>query len=130
LEIRYKKEQYSRSMSDAKSIEDIEVYKEALLLTREVFNLCKLVDLRKEYSLCDQVKRASISVCANISEGYGRRTRADFAQFLSISLGSCNEVLALLDIVKVNFPRVETSQLKERYKILSKRIFSFRRNLR
>ena len=117
-------------MADSKTIEDIEVYKEALLLTKEVFLLCKHADLLREYSLCDQIKRASISVCANISEGYGRRTKADFGQFLSISLGSCNEVLALLDIVKVNFPRIDTSQLKQRYKILSKRIFSFRRNLR
>ncbi|KKQ84223.1 MAG: S23 ribosomal protein [Candidatus Woesebacteria bacterium GW2011_GWB1_38_8] len=116
-------------MTDAKSIEDIEVYKESLLLTKEVFNLCKHYDLKREYSLCDQIKRASISVCANISEGYGRRTRADFSQFLSISLGSCNEVLALLDIVKINFPKIDTDLLKQRYKILSKRLFSFRRNL-
>lgn len=113
-----------------KSIEDIEVYKEALLLTREVFSLCRHSILKKEYSLCDQIKRASISVCANISEGYGRRTKADFSQFLSISLGSCNEVLALLDIIRINFPRIETAILRDRYKILSKRIFSFRRNLR
>lgn len=113
-----------------KSIEDIEVYKEALFLTREVFLLCKKSELRREYSLCDQIKRASISVCANISEGYGRRTKADFGQFLSISLGSCNEVLALVDIIEINFPRLETDSIKERYKILCKRLFSFRRNLK
>ncbi|KKQ94538.1 hypothetical protein A2865_02945 [Candidatus Woesebacteria bacterium RIFCSPHIGHO2_01_FULL_39_17] len=117
-------------MTEAKSIEDIEVYKEALLLTREVFLLCRNYNLKHEYSLCDQIKRASISVCANISEGYGRRTKADFGQFLSISLGSCNEVLALLDIIEINFPKVETNPLKERYKILCKRLFTFRRNLR
>jgi len=76
-------------MTGAKSIEDIEVYKESLLLTR-----------------------------------------ADFGQFLSISLGSCNEVIALVDIIKINFPKIETDMLKQRYQILSKRIFSFRRNLR
>ena len=117
-------------MTEAKTIEDIEVYKEALLLTREVFLLCKNYNLKHEYSLCDQIKRASISVCANISEGYGRRTKADFGQFLSISLGSCNEVLALLDIIKINYPRIEIDSIKERYKTLGKRLFSFRRNLR
>ena len=117
-------------MTDAKSIEEIEVYKEALLLTREVFVLCKYYELKCEYSLCDQIKRASISVCANISEGYGRKTKPDFAQFLSISLGSCNEIIALLDIIKINFPKIETELLKARYKTLCKRLFSFRRNLR
>jgi len=113
-----------------KSIEDIEVYNESLLLCREVFLLSKHPSLKREYSLCDQIKRASISVCTNISEGYGRKTKADFSQFLSISLGSCNEVLALLDIIRINFPRIETVPLRDRYKVLSKRIFSFRRNLR
>jgi four helix bundle protein len=113
-----------------RSIEDIEVYREALLLTREVFKLCKSVYLKKEYSLCDQVKRASVSVCANISEGYGRRTKADFGQFLSISLGSCNEVIALLDVININFPKIDVENLKSRYKILGMRIFNFRKNLR
>ncbi len=117
-------------MAEAKSIEDIKVYKEALILTKEIFLLCKHTDLRKEYSLCDQIKRASISVCANISEGYGRRTKADFGQFLSISLGSCNETLALLDVIKINFPYTDTALIRDRYKVLCKRIFSFRRNLR
>jgi four helix bundle protein len=116
-------------MSAAKSLEDIEVYKESLHLTKEIFQLCKIDQLNREYSLCDQVKRASISVCANIAEGYGRKTKADFSQFLSISLGSCNEVLALLDIVKLNFPSVEVDMIKKRYLVLCRRIFSFRRNL-
>src|SRR3990172_4613410 len=117
-------------MTEAKSIEDIEVYKEALLLTREVFLLCRNYNLKHEFSLCNQIKRASISVCANISEGYGRRTKADFGQFLSIALGSCNETTALLDVIKINFPSLDTDLLKKRYAVLSKRIFSFRRNLK
>lgn len=113
----------------SKTISDIEVYKEALNLTKEIFQLCKKYPLKSEYSLCDQIKRASISVCVNISEGYGRKTKADFAQFLSISLGSCNEVLALLDIINLSFPVIDINPYRDRYQILCKRLFSFRRNL-
>jgi|SRR3989344_1435471 len=111
------------------SLDDLEVYKESLLLVKHVVELCKNPLLRKEYWLCDQIKRAAISVCINIAEGYGRRTKKDFGQFLSISLGSCNEVVALLDVVKVMFPGLNNGTLTERYKVLSKRIYSFRRTL-
>jgi four helix bundle protein len=106
---------------------DIEVYKESLLLIREVFELCKNPLLRKEYSLCDQIKRAAISIAANIAEGYGRKTKADFAHFLSISFGSVNEVIALLDVINITHPNINTNLLRDKFVILSKRIFAFRR---
>lgn len=110
-------------------LEDLEVYKEALRLTGFVYKLCKSTYLIKEYSLCDQLKRASISVCANIAEGFGRRTKADFANFLSIALGSTNEMIALLDVLALNFPRLKVVDLRNDYVILSKRIFTFRRKV-
>ena len=112
------------------SLSDLEVYQEALLLVKEIFHLCSSTKLRKEYSLCDQIKRASISICANIAEGYGRKSKADFSQFLSISLGSCNETMALLDIIKICFPDIEIEAIKKRYLVLSKRLYSFRKNLK
>ncbi|HLE48905.1 MAG TPA: four helix bundle protein [Patescibacteria group bacterium] len=107
-------------------LDDLVIYQESILLTKEVFTLCKCPKLKTEYSLQDQIKRACVSVSANIAEGYGRRTKADFSQFLSISLGSCNEAIALLDVIKLNFPTLETTELKGKYQILSKRIYSFR----
>jgi four helix bundle protein len=140
LEVRCKKEKTPKIenceklvlyliMGVVKSLEDIEVYKEPLNLTKEIFQMCKDTHLRMEYSLCDQAKRASVSVCANVSQGYGRKTKADFSHFLSIALGSCNEVIALLDVVRLNFPDVETEPVEMRYKVLCRRLFSFRKNL-
>ena len=110
-------------------LEDIEVYRESLVLAKEIFELCKNPVLKKEFSLCDQLKRACISVCANIAEGYGRKTRKDFAHFLSVALGSANELIALLDIVKINFSNLETDMLSSKYNILGKRIYAFRKRL-
>ncbi len=103
--------------------------KDSLYLTKQVFDLCKVSALIKEFTLCDQLKRAVVSVPANIAEGYGRNTKKDFAQFLSIALGSCNEMIALLDIVKLNFDINDIDKIKKEYQILSKKIYSFRRYL-
>ncbi len=50
----------------------------------------------ERYGLTSQLRRASISIVANIAEGCGRRTNADLRQFLQISLGSAKEVDCLL----------------------------------
>ncbi len=110
-------------------LEDIEVYKESLVLAKEVFDLCKNPSLKKEYSICEQIKRACVSVSANIAEGYGRLIRKDFSQFLSIALGSVNETVALLDIIGVNFSNIDIRALRSSYNILGKRIYAYRRRL-
>jgi len=116
-------------MGKITQLTDIEIYKEALLLSRDVYVLCKSPILRSEYSLSDQVKRASVSVAANIAEGYGRGTKADFARFLAIALGSTNEVVALIDLMKLSFTKLETTDIRQRYIVLSKRIYAFKRKL-
>ena len=110
-------------------LEDIEVYKESLLLAKQILDICKNSSLKREYSICEQIKRACVSICANIAEGYGRKTRKDFAQFLSIALGSANENIALLDIIKINFPDIEIDDVRSKYYILGKRLYSFRKKL-
>lgn len=110
-------------------LEDIQIYNEALLLTKEIFTLYKSKQLLREYSLNDQIKRSSVSVAANIAEGYGRNTKTDFARFLSISLGSANETIALLDVINLSFDNLQTVPLRQQYLVLCKRIYALRRFL-
>ncbi len=110
-------------------LEDIEVYREALLLTREIYQLTKIAPLNKDYCLIDQIRRAAISVCTNIAEGYGRKTRKDFGQFLSIALGSTNEVMAILDIITLIYPLIRITIIRDKYVILAKRLNVFRKSL-
>lgn len=112
-------------MSKIQKLSDIEIYQESLKLAQIIYNLSRNSQLQKEFSLIDQLKRASLSVAANIAEGYGRNTKKDFSQFLSIALGSVNELIAYLDFLSLEF-HIDTVALKESYMLLSRRIYSFR----
>ena len=73
--------------------EDIEAWKEARILVREIYRLCKNI---KDFSFVGQITRASISVMSNIAEGFDRHSNKEFVQFLVISRGSILEVKSLL----------------------------------
>jgi four helix bundle protein len=71
------------------SFEDLEVWKEAMRLSIEVYNL--LQDC-KDFGLRGQMQRASVSIPSNIAEGFERQTNKEFMQFLYIAKGSSAEL--------------------------------------
>lgn len=76
--------------------EDIQAWQKARELVNRIYSTTNKGDFAKDYSLKDQLRRASISVMSNISEGYARQTDKEFAQFLYIALGSATEAQSLL----------------------------------
>lgn len=74
-------------MQDFKSLK---VWEKAHGLTVEIYRHTKDFPKEELYSLTNQLRRAASSVPANI-EGCGKQTKADFANFLNIALGSDNE---------------------------------------
>ena len=72
--------------------EDIESWKEARILVREIYQLFANL---KDYGFRDQIQRAAISVMSNIAEGFDRNTNKEFIQFLVIARGSVSEVRSL-----------------------------------
>jgi len=52
------------------------------------------------FGLTSQIRRAAVSISANIAEGCGRHTDVDFARFLDIGQGSVNEVDSYLELSK------------------------------
>ncbi len=63
------------------------VYKKAFALAMEIFELSKLFPKEEKYSLTDQVRRSSRSVCANMAEAYRKKQYP--AHFLS-KLSDCD----------------------------------------
>jgi four helix bundle protein len=106
------------------NVENLRIYKKALELVGKIYQLIKNnSELIKDFSLCDQLKRASISVITNIAEGYFRRKKQSH-YYLEIASGSCNETVSLLQIVELVY-KINTKNLQEEYKILGKQINSF-----
>jgi four helix bundle protein len=105
-------------------VENLKIYNNSLNLVTSIYQLISgSSSLSKDYSLCDQLKRAAVSVPTNISEGYCR-TKKHFKSYLKISSGSANEVITLLRIV-CNIYKLNTEDLQNEYKILAKQISAF-----
>jgi four helix bundle protein len=56
-----------------RSVRDLKVYRKAFDIAMEIFELTKKFPKEETYSLTDQIRRASRSVCSNISEGWRKR---------------------------------------------------------
>jgi four helix bundle protein len=85
-------------MGSFKSFEEILAWQKARELCKGVYKATYKSDFKKDYSLVDQVRRSSVSVMANIAEGYDRRGDKEFVRFLNISKESLAELKSHLYI--------------------------------
>ena len=82
--------------------EDIQAWQKARELNKGIYNITKNPHFSKDFSLRDQIRRASVSIMANIAEGYGRKSKKEFANFLNMAHGSAAEVQCHLYIALDN----------------------------
>ena len=85
-------------MAKFSKFEEIQAWQKAKDLTLLIYQKTAEEKFAKDYGLKDQIRRASVSIMANIAEGHGRRTNAEFANFLNIARGSAAEVQSHLYI--------------------------------
>ena len=78
--------------------EKLEVWQLSRRFNRRVYAAAKTFPETERYALCQQLRRASVSVSSNIAEGSGRNSDIDFAHFLEIAYGSLMEVVSQLFI--------------------------------
>jgi len=74
------------------TFEDIEVWQKARKLSKMIYEYTKYDAFKKDYGLCDQIRRAAVSVMSNIAEGFDRSGNKEFIQFLFIAKGSTAEI--------------------------------------
>jgi four helix bundle protein len=80
----------------AKSFEDLQVWRDARLFVKSIYELTHLEIFKKDYGLKDQIQRAAVSIMNNISEGYERDNNKEFIKFLGYCKGSAVEVRSML----------------------------------
>lgn len=78
--------------------EDIEAWKRARVLVGKIYDATNHTKFSKDFSLRDQIRRASASVMLHIAEGYARKSDKEFSQYLFIAHGSVAEVQSALYI--------------------------------
>ena len=79
---------------------DFPSWKKALALTKRIYEISSCWPDHEKFGLVNQIRRAVVSICSNIAEGYGRYDDGDKKRFLSIARGSAYEVEAQLLVAK------------------------------
>ena len=75
-------------------------YKKAKEVVKKTYKLLKKFPPEERYAMCDQLRRASISVTSNIAEGVNRFSVKDKAHFIEIAYGSLMEVSSQFEVAE------------------------------
>lgn len=86
-------------MERFKTFEDLEVYKKSISFTVKIYEILESDKLSKEFSLNNQLKRATLSISNNIAEGFERDTDKEYIRFLYFSKASAGEVRNILNVM-------------------------------
>jgi len=99
-------------MSKINTHKDLDVWKKAMGLVKEVYLLTADFPREEVYGLVSQMRRAAVSIPSNIAEGAARSSSREFIKFLYVSLGSLAELETQLLLSKeLEFAR--SSSLEE-----------------
>src|SRR5688572_10563232 len=85
-------------MGSISRFEDVEAWKMARQLTREIYSMTSTGLFSRDYGLRDQLRKASVSIMSNIAEGFERGGSKEFRQFLAVAKGSAGEIRSQLYI--------------------------------
>ena len=94
------------------SFQKLTVWQESKKLVVDVYHLLENFPNFEKYALCDQIRRAIVSVPSNIAEGSGRKSLKEQIHFLEIAYGSLmesyNQLLIAVDLTYITEASVET----------------------
>lgn len=91
--------------------EDLEIWKDSMILVNEIYELTYLPTFSKDFALKEQIRKSAISIPSNISEGFERSNNIEFKRFLIIAKGSAGELRTQLTIA-YNLHYIKSDQFK------------------
>ncbi|KKD36996.1 MAG: four helix bundle protein [Limnoraphis robusta] len=79
-------------MSQINDFKDLKIWQKGIDIAEKCYFLTQVFPKHELYGMVQQIRRSSASIPANIAEGYGRRSTAEYIRFLNIAQGSINEL--------------------------------------
>lgn len=106
-------------------------WKKAIELTKQIYIICENLPNDEKFGLISQMKRSSISIPSNISEGSGRDSPKEFSYFLSIALGSAFELQTQLILTQELglLPNDKVSPIITNLTEIQKMIYTFKNKI-
>ena len=95
-----------------KTFTDLQAWQVGLELVKEIYRLTKKFPKEELYGLTSQMRRSSVSILANIAEGFGRFTYPDKANKYTIARGECSETEAFL-LIAIALGFVSTAETQK-----------------
>ncbi len=101
--------------------EDLFIWQKAVGFAKEIYLLTEKKGLKNDFGLKNQMRDSSVSISSNIAEGFERRSRKEYLNFLNIAKGSAGEIRSQLYIAfEVGYiEKSELESLREKARFLS-----------
>ena len=111
------------------SFRRLDVYQESKKFVLHIYELLKQFPKEEQYALCDQLRRAAVSIPSNLVEGMGRVSIKEQIHFIEIAFGSLSETICQLDIAcELNYiSKDQLTQLENLAKQLIRMFSSLKR---
>jgi four helix bundle protein len=102
---------------------ELDVWKQGIKIVKDIYAATAIFPQEEMYGLTSQIRRAAVSVPANIAEGAARNGKKEFIQFLYIGLGSLSEIETLL-IIAEDLNYIGNSELRTQVTLLRMRMLN------
>ncbi len=100
-----------------KTFRDLKIWVKGMKIVKQTYKLVSAFPKYEEYALSSQMRRAAVSIPSNIAEGFGRKSKKEFHQFLHITLGS---LFALETQAEIAFEQkyIKENEFEDYYELL------------
>ena len=110
---------------------NLHIWQEGINLARKIYEVTANFPANEKYGIVSQMTRAAVSIPSNIAEGAGRNSNKDFANFLSIAIGSIFELHTQIAICEqIGYINEETTiQLEQQIYTLQQQITTYKQRI-
>ncbi len=115
-----------------KTFRDLKIWQQSMEFVTKIYKATSSFPEEEKYGLTSQLRRSSVSIPSNISEGFGRNSQGDFKRFVNISMGSLFELQTQIEVAKnLEFISKEVfDQLYDHSREIERMMSSFIRTLK